>query len=135
MHGKREHPQAEWRDLPLAQRQRTEIDQHLLGVRERAWIRWFEPAEVRHVVDAARLPRQDDPGEIEPLHFRQLLRRAIEMFALRPEPQTMSGCSAARASCTLIGGSAADLLHEQRIDPASRIEPRDPRQSTVDYDT
>ena len=58
---------------------------------------------------------------------------ALEMFALRPEPQAMSRRGAAGAAGALIGRGAADLFDEQSIDAAPGIESRDPRQPAVDH--
>ena len=74
-----------------------------------------------------------DFGKIEPLYFGQFLWRALEMFLLRPEPQTLTRRSATGATGALFGGRAADFFDEQCVDAAARIEARDARQSAVDH--
>ena len=115
-------------------RERAEIGQELLGVFERLRLGRLQPAKARDVFDPARFQGQHHFREIEPFHFRQFLRRALEVFALRPEPQAMSGRGPAGAAGALIGGGAADLLDEERVDPAPRIEARDPGEPAVDHD-
>ena len=46
----------------------------------------------------------------------------------------MAGRGSAGATGALFGRGAADFFDEQRIDPAARIEARDPRQAAVDHD-
>ena len=44
-----------------------------------------------------------------------------------------SGRRAARPTGTLLGAGATDFFDEQRVDPAIRIEARDPREAAVDH--
>ena len=133
VHRKREHPPAEIGDRLRRPGQSSEIGEQLFRPRECARLGRFEPAELRDLVDPARLQRQHHFGKIEPLHFRQLLRRTLAVLAFGPQSQAPAGRSASGASGTLICGSAADLLHQQRVDAAARIEARDARQAAIDH--
>ena len=66
--------------------QRPQIQQQFLRVRERNFVRFFQPAETSQVLHAGGLERQHDFGQIEPFDFRQFLRRALVVFRPRPKP-------------------------------------------------
>src|SRR5437868_12683466 len=103
MDREREHPSAKWSDVVM---ERAEIGEQLFGAGERLRIGRLQPAEVADLFHTARFQSENDFGEIKPLHFGQFLRRALDVFAFRPEPQTMARCRASRASGALIGRSA-----------------------------
>jgi hypothetical protein len=86
------------------------------------WHRVSPAREIRDVVDPARLERQHDLGKIEALHLRQFLRRALRVLALGPQPHAHAGRRAAGAAGALVGARHGDLLDEQRVDAAVRIE-------------
>ena len=128
MDREREHPPAKWRD---AARQSSEIGEQLFGAGERLRIGRLQPPEVSDFFHTARFQSEDDLREIEPFHLGQFLRRALDVFAFRPEPQTMARRRSSRASGALIGRSAADFFDEECVDPAARIEPRHSRHAAI----
>src|SRR5205085_4905543 len=85
MNRKREHASADRSDSVVSER--AEIREQLFGASERTWIRRLQPVESRDVLNAAGFERKDDLGQVEAFHFRQFLRRAIEMFAFGPKTQ------------------------------------------------
>ncbi len=85
-----------------------------------------------HVVHAAGLEREDDFREVEPPDLGRFLRGAVGVFGLGPEAQAMAGGGASGAARALVGGGAADLFDEQRVDAAIGIEPGDARLAGVD---
>ena len=132
MNRKREHAPAERSDSVI--RERAEVREQLFGAAERPRVWRLEPAKSRDILNTAGFEREDDFRKIEAFHFRQFLGRAIEMFALGPKTEATPGRGATGASGALIGGSAANFFHEQSVDAAPWIEPRDPRQAAVDHD-
>ena len=119
--------------LPPPALHRAQIREQRLGAFQGAGLRRFQPAKLCHVLHAARLQGQDDLGEIEPLHFRQFLRGPVEVLALRPQAHAAARRGASRPARALVRARPADLLDEQRIDAAIRIESRHPRQTAIDH--
>src|SRR5262249_43821091 len=113
--------------------QRTQIPEQRFGMFQRIAGRSLEPTKLPQVFDAGRLQRQDDLRKVEPFYFGGLLRRSFRMFRLRPQPQTKSRRSTARAPRALFRTGPADFLDEQRIDSAIGVVSRNPRQTAVDY--
>ena len=105
----------------------------MLGANQGVRFGRLEPAKSRDVINPARFESENNFSKIEAFHFRQFLGRAIEMFALGPKTEATPGRGATGASGALIGGRAADFFHEQSVDAAWWIEPRDPRQAAVDH--
>ena len=85
-----------------------------------------------YVIHAAGLEREDDFREVEAANFRGFLRGAVGMFGLGPETQAMAGGGPAGASRTLVGGGAADLFDEERVDAAVGVEPGHARLPGID---
>ena len=76
MDRKRQHASSEWSDRAGGIVDGAQVGEQRLGAFQRASIGRFEPAECSHVIDAARLEREDHLGKIEPFHFGKFLGRA-----------------------------------------------------------
>ena len=98
--------------------QRAQIRQQFLRVRERNFVRLFQPAELPQILHAGRFQRQHHFGQIEPLDFRQFLRRAMRVFVARPKPHANARRGAAGAARALVGVGLRDFFDEQRVDAA-----------------
>ena len=133
MHREPQHLPPHRRDrLPLPG-QRAQIHQQIFRPHEPHRIRFLQPRKIHHVVDPARLERQHDLRQIQPLHLGQFLRRAVRVLALGPQPHAHARGRAPRAPRPLLRARHRNLLDHQRVDPAVRIEPRHPRQPAVDH--
>ena len=83
-------------------RQCAKVEKQFLCVRERMFLRRFQPAELAQIRNVGGLERQHDLSKIESLDFRQFLSRSFPMFALAPEPNTSARGGAAGATGTLL---------------------------------
>ncbi len=145
MHRKLEHLPAEVGDdeVVRALRARTvaarsaataygpQIRQQRFRALQRLGLGLFEPGKIVDVVDAGGLERQDDLGEIEALHLGQFLQRTLCVLALRPEAHANTRRRAPGAAGALVGRGHGNLLDQQRVDAAVRIETRHARQAAI----
>ena len=90
------------RPLPV-RFQRPQILQQFLGMTERNFVRLLQPSEFSQILHAGGFERQYNFSQIEPLDFRQFLRRAVPVFLARPKPQANAGRRAARPARALVG--------------------------------
>ena len=133
MHREAQHLPPDRRDRFPLSGQRAQVHQQILRPHQPHRIRFFQPREIHHIVNPARLERQHDLRQIQPLHLWQLLRRAVRMFPLSPQPHTHTRRGTPRAARALVRARHRNFLDHQRIDPAVRIEPRHARQPAVDH--
>src|SRR5437868_15404363 len=112
----------------------AQIDKELLSIGESLRVGWFKPTKRCYVLDAASLQSQNGFREIESLNLGCFLRRSIEVIAFSPKAKAIPRCCAASTTGALLCRSAADLLNEQGIDPAPRIESANACDAAVDHD-
>ena len=76
-------------------------------MRQRDFIRLFEPAELAQVFHASCFEREHDFCKVQPFDFRQLMRRALVVLLLRPQPDAGPRCGTAGATGPLVKSAAA----------------------------
>ena len=130
---KRQHAPSQWGDRAGGVVDGAQVGEQRLRAFQRARIGRFEPAECFHVIDAARLEREDHLGKIEPFHFGKFLGSALVLLMRGPEAQAMARRGAAGATGALVGRGAADFFDEQCVDAAVGIVARNTRQAAVDH--
>ena len=131
MQRKRQHLAADLRDFVFVNR--AQVRQQLLRVRQRNFIRCFQPAELAQLLHARGFQRQHDLGQIQSFNLRQFLRGTMRVFLARPKSHAHARRGAARAARALIGGRLGNFVNEQRVDAAVRIVTRDAREAGIDH--
>ncbi len=128
MDGERQHAQAQRRGRAVRV-ERAEVAQQGQRAFEGLGLGRLQPRIGGDVAHAERLERQQDFRRIDALDFGQIVARSAGVLVFGPEADGAAGRGAAGAAGALVGRGAGNILDQQRVDAAPRIEARDAREA------
>jgi hypothetical protein len=129
---KRQHLPTDRRDFSVLTN-RPEVRQQFLRVRQRNFIRLFQPAKGPQIVHARRLQSQHHLRQIQSSDFRQFMRRPLIVLRPRPEPDAMARRRTAGAPRALVRIRLRNFFDQQRVEAPVRVVTRDPRQPGINH--
>ena len=132
MGGEGEHPATEDRDRTLVI-DGPKIPEQGLGTSQSLGLGCVEPTDCLQRGEARGLEGEEDLAQVDTMDFGSLAGDAPRMFTLRPEAEADAGGRATGAARALIGGGTTDLLDQEGVDAAARVEARDAGEPAVDH--